>query len=127
VRAGRRCRAGQQRAARLPSGGWRDVWANSLRQLGFQRSDKWPAEFLKWVREVKLAQLGKTTPDQVMLSEDAVANVYTKSSSFSVASTAPSVLKTRGAQQDADRVAFLVRICLSHGNNSNERVFGSFV
>jgi hypothetical protein len=28
---------------------------------------------------------------------------------------------------DADRVAFLVRICLSHGNNSNERVFGSFV
>src|ERR1039458_5193708 len=43
--------------------------------------------------------LGKTTPDQVMLSQDVAANVCTKSSSFSVASTAPSVLKTRGAQQ----------------------------
>src|ERR1039458_8693560 len=42
--------------------------------------------------------LGKTTPDQVMLSQDVAANVCTKSSSFSVASTAPSVLKTRGAQ-----------------------------
>ena len=33
-----------------------------------------------------------------MLSQDVAANVCTKSSSFSVASTAPSVLKTRGAQ-----------------------------
>jgi hypothetical protein len=35
---------------------------------------------------------------QVMLSQDVAANVCTKSSSFWVASTAPSVLKTRGAQ-----------------------------
>ena len=34
-----------------------------------------------------------------MLSQDVAANVCTKSSSFWVASTAPSVLKTRGAQQ----------------------------
>src|ERR1039458_6351542 len=34
-----------------------------------------------------------------MLSQDFAANVCTKSSSFSVASTAPLVLKTRGAQQ----------------------------
>ena len=35
-----------------------------------------------------------------MLSQDVAANVCTKSSSFSVASTAPSVLKTRGAQHE---------------------------
>ena len=34
-----------------------------------------------------------------MLSEDVAAKLCTKSSSFFVASTAPSVLKTRGAQQ----------------------------
>jgi hypothetical protein len=39
-----------------------------------------------------------------MLSQDVAANVCTKSSSFSVASTAPSVLKTRGAQQPRDLV-----------------------
>ena len=33
-----------------------------------------------------------------MLSEDVAAKLCTKSSSFFVASTAPSVLKTRGAQ-----------------------------
>src|ERR1039458_7093619 len=53
--------------------------------------------------------LGKTTPDQVMLSQDVAANVCTKSSSFSVESTAPSVLKTRGAQQDPARIAWLLQ------------------
>ncbi len=41
-----------------------------------------------------------------MLSEDVAAKVCTKSSSFWVASTAPSVLKTRGAQHEGDEYVF---------------------
>ncbi len=43
-----------------------------------------------------------------MLSQDVAANVCTKSSSFSVASTAPSVLKTRGAQQGVEPAGLLI-------------------
>jgi hypothetical protein len=43
-----------------------------------------------------------------MLSQDVAANVCTKSSSFSVASTAPSVLKTRGAQHTVSALESVV-------------------
>jgi hypothetical protein len=61
-----------------------------------------------------------------MLSEDVAAKVCMKSSSFLVASTAPSVLKTRGAQQTMLRShkSDIVRVAKAHGA-SNVRVFGS--